>query len=242
MKTVKNIKIRQTFNVNIGKISIFSLLILSICGCYTQFVTLEDRYPVTADASSSDSTGTVKPGKDKDTVVIKEKEICYWRRNFFGEWELECYESNYPSYWHSYHHRPWWYRRTGFRSYRCHCPYHSYYHPNCEYCWEYCNRQQFFTKKINVNSDIQVDNTTTNKKRPDISIRDKSSGKKNKKQNKEKTKQKVIQPDNKIINTKTISENNVIKEKVITTGQEQNKTNDKKEKKKWKRKRILIRK
>lgn len=121
-------------------------LILWLGSCYTQFQTLEERYPAyprKADASvDTDDTTYVEEDSlgEKDTVVVTEREVCYWERTFFGDWELRCYDSNYPEYWHRYYNRPWWYRSYNYDPYDCHCPYHVFYHPNCEYCWHYCDR------------------------------------------------------------------------------------------------------
>ena len=121
-----------------------------LSGCYTQFRTLEERYPApppkVSDETRVDDSTVVETDslEEKDTVVIKEREVCYWERTFFGDWELRCYESNYSDYWHRYYNRPWWYRSYNYNAYDCHCPYHTFYHPNCEYCWYYCDNYHHY--------------------------------------------------------------------------------------------------
>ncbi len=105
-------------------------------GCYTRFATLEDRYSREPGRIAEDSTGE----RTRDTVVISERETCYWHRTFFGDWELRCYETNYSDEWYSYYHRPWWYHQSSHYFYDCSCPYHIMYNPHCDYCWYYCNK------------------------------------------------------------------------------------------------------
>jgi len=136
-------------------------MLLFMGGCYTQFTTLQDRYyepprtikpPCDSCAAEADSAGALAAAKD--TVNVKERETCYWEQNFFGEWRLRCYSTNYPDYHHRYYNRPWWY--TGYYSslndpYECHCPYHVFYHPSCEYCWYYCDRYSHMWNNNNNN-------------------------------------------------------------------------------------------
>lgn len=129
-------------------------LVFLMSGCYTQFTSLEERYysappkePVPDSLADSlyDSTAQSQIGEGVDTVVVKEREVCYWHRTFFGDWELRCYPSNYSNYWHSYYSRPWWYTRynASYYPYSWHCPYHSYYHSSCEYCWYHYDKYYY---------------------------------------------------------------------------------------------------
>ena len=111
------------------------LIVPVVLGCYTQFVTLEMQGDVNLD------TTEVVP----DTIrTLTEREVCYWQRNFFGEWELHCFKTNYSDYWHSYYNRPWWYHQSFVDPHsRYHCPYHRSFHRNCELCWQYCYRNSY---------------------------------------------------------------------------------------------------
>ena len=131
-----------------NKVIIVAGLLMVMGGCYTQFQTFDERYPAYPRESigeTSDSTAALEGSTgEKDTVVIKEREVCNWERTFFGDWELRCYESNYSNYWHRYYNRPWWYHSYNYDAYDCHCPYHVFYHPNCEYCWYHCDRYSHY--------------------------------------------------------------------------------------------------
>ncbi len=128
------------------KILVFVGMFLLLQGCYTQFATLQDQYQGESRGIAVDSTGEPVP----DTVVVKERETCYWHRTFFGDWELRCYETNYPDEWYSYYHQPWWYNQSSYYFYDCSCPYHIMFNPHCEYCWYYCNKyhNHFFIHHI----------------------------------------------------------------------------------------------
>jgi hypothetical protein len=108
------------------------VMILLFTGCYTQFATLESK----PEETDSVTVAAQNP--------VREREVCYWERNFFGRWELNCYRTNYSNNWFSYYNRPWWYHNTfddpDFNPYVCHCPYHLFYNSNCEMCWYYCDR------------------------------------------------------------------------------------------------------
>lgn len=82
-------------------------------GCYTQFATVEKTFTeqpsiekVIVDSLTGDTTKIIT---QNDTIYIKDRELCYWERNFFGEWELRCYKSYYPDQWYMRYHRPWWF-------------------------------------------------------------------------------------------------------------------------------------
>lgn len=113
--------------------------VIWLSGCYTQFATLEDRYSDDPQRVAADSTAE----GSQDTVVVKEREVCYWHRTFLGDWELRCYETNYSDDWYDYYNRPWWYYQSDYYNYNCSCPYHIVFNPNCEYCRYYCNRYHY---------------------------------------------------------------------------------------------------
>ncbi len=136
-----------------GKILIVIGLLVWISGCYTQFATVGNRYP--ADQGVAEGDSTIE--RSKDTVVVKEREMCYWHRTFFGDWELRCYETNYSDNWYSYYHRPWWYQQSSYYMYNCSCPYHISYHAGCDYCWYYCNK---YNSYFNHHPHIPGKNTT----------------------------------------------------------------------------------
>jgi hypothetical protein len=135
-----------------------TLIILSftflLIGCYTQFTRIENRYtdvpedfvPDTTAEYIVDSTAEDQSAANKDTVIVKEREVCYWHRTFLGEWELRCYKTNYSNYYHSYYSRPWWYSQynVSYHPYSYHCPYHSYYHASCEYCWYHYDKYYYW--------------------------------------------------------------------------------------------------
>ncbi len=107
-------------------------------GCYTQFAAVDRRPPPRNVHSEADSVARV------DTVRVREREVCHWYRDFWGRPELRCYRTHYDADWYHYHNYPWWYDGYGVsrldHGYGCHCPYHRYYHSNCSYCWESCDR------------------------------------------------------------------------------------------------------
>ncbi len=151
------------------KIVITLGLIFILGGCYTQLKLFDDNYYTgNPDEITYDSTGRAQIVQ-RDTVVVKDREVCYWRRTLIGNWELRCYKSNYSDYWHSYYNRPWWwYGSYGstFNPYYYHCPYHTYYHPSCEYCWYYSDRyQHVYIHHIHdtsgVNNNIGSSSSTT---------------------------------------------------------------------------------
>ncbi len=114
----------------------FFASMVALIGCYTQLSTLQERHVDQSALMTVDSLGdtlVAVEADSADTVVIKEREVCYWRRNFFGEWELQCYKSNYSNSWHSYYHRPWWsyhgrYAYVPFSHSQYYYPYYPYYH------------------------------------------------------------------------------------------------------------------
>ncbi len=119
----------------------------AMAGCYTQFTTL-DRYaqePLAEPDVVIDSLGdTVKVARQVDTVQVRDRQVCYWQRDFFGRPVLRCYKTYYDYDWSYYYDYPWWYDDYTYgHSYGCHCPYHSYYHPGCSYCWQYCNTSHY---------------------------------------------------------------------------------------------------
>lgn len=120
-------------------------------------MTVEDLYPDSYNDVTSDSTDTIQENR-KDTIVIREKEVCRWQRSFFGDWELVCYKTNYTNSYYSYYNRPWWYHGYGYNNSNCACPYHSFYHSNCEYCWYHCDQYHHFfpmhNKNFNKNKNI----------------------------------------------------------------------------------------
>ncbi len=131
-----------------------SLLLLLIAGCYTQFLRTPDTQNELGTYSRNPSDSVLQPDSsvkkstaqrdNRDTLIVREREICRWERDFFGDWKLKCYRTNYSSTWHRYYDYPWWYDdwqyNTSYYNRGCHCPYHRSFHPNCELCWRYCNR------------------------------------------------------------------------------------------------------
>jgi hypothetical protein len=101
---------------------------LALPGCYTQFSTL-DSSNGTADkrnAAASDSiTDSAQTQKEFDTVIVKDRQICYWHRDFFGNRVLRCYKTYYDTDWYDYYNQPWWYGSyTGYRpDCDCNCTY-----------------------------------------------------------------------------------------------------------------------
>jgi hypothetical protein len=125
----------------------------------------------TTSNSSEDSAAALEKTPDKkiDTIIIKDREVCFWHHTLFGEWELRCYRTSYSDYWHSYYNRPWWYHQSFYKSYNCHCPYHITFHPNCTYCWFHCDKYSFLNhhnqnKKKNIYNKSYKINSTANKK------------------------------------------------------------------------------
>jgi hypothetical protein len=125
---------------------------MAFAGCYTQFATLDtytgsnDNRAVTSEDSTTD---TIQQAQSKDTVVVKEREICYWQRDFFGNRHLRCYTSYYDADWYDYYNQPWWY--GSYSSYYrpdclCNCsrsyysgyPYYNRYDDCDDYCYWYC--------------------------------------------------------------------------------------------------------
>lgn len=107
--------------------------LLMFSGCYTQFALLEEGSTLPGQSEIADSARVASE--------VREREVCFWERTFWGEWELRCYTTTYPNEWFSYYHRPWWYQGGGWHEqwHGCHCPYHRVFHPRCQYCWYYCN-------------------------------------------------------------------------------------------------------
>ncbi len=122
------------------------LALFLLTGCYTQFSSL-DRYAAMDGGYVDSQADSVQENKsDPDTVVVTEREHCYWHQSFWGEPVLRCYKTTYDYNWYSFYNRPWWFRSSYYGrydryDYGCSCPYHSYYHTNCRYCWERCDRR-----------------------------------------------------------------------------------------------------
>ena len=162
----------------ISPIKIVLLFIVFIlAGCYTQFVTLDTRVNSITSNSSEDSTKVSENTLEKkiDTIVIKDREVCYWHRTFLGKWELRCYRTNYSDYWHSYYNRPWWYHQSFNKTYNCHCPYHITFHPNCTNCWFHCDNFSYFNhhykyKKKFIHHEGKSNSTSQQKVSPTNSV------------------------------------------------------------------------
>lgn len=111
---------------------------LLAAGCYTRLATVG---PPPGTGGGGEGVIADSGAAPPETVTIKDREVCYWERDFFGRPRLRCYESYYNDDWHHFHDYPWWYRgRSYYRDYDCHCPYHISYHPTCRLCWRYCDR------------------------------------------------------------------------------------------------------
>lgn len=113
-----------------------AFLALMGVGCYTQFSTLEqqDIPPET----TVDSTGdTVRVVRRVDTIVTREREVCYWERDLLGYPRLRCYQTYYPRDWYRYNNVPWWYMNDPYWSDYDRCPRLYFYDPNCGCCKYY---------------------------------------------------------------------------------------------------------
>jgi len=125
-----------------------AILMLALPGCYTQFAALDrygDRTPARAQAEDDSAADTISAAPRVDTVRVRERETCYWQRDFFGRPRLRCYRSYYDDDWYDFYYRPWWYSPSS-RYYGsdcdCYCPYlysyHDGYCTDCVYCRDYC--------------------------------------------------------------------------------------------------------
>jgi len=112
---------------------IFGLLILA--GCYTQLATF-DRPSADNEAAAADTTDTAAVQKTRTkTVVVRERETCYWTRNFWGEPVLKCSDTYYSDNWFWYDYDPWWNSRyNGYYYSSSRCPPYYYYDPYTGYC------------------------------------------------------------------------------------------------------------
>ncbi|MBD3322905.1 MAG: hypothetical protein GF350_17545 [Chitinivibrionales bacterium] len=105
-------------------------------GCYTQFATL-DR--VAAEESFAPDSTAEELAKNNDTVVVRDREYCYWTRDFWGYPELRCYESYYSMDWFRYNRSPWWRRYDPYWFDYDRCPRYYYYDHTCGCCRYYYN-------------------------------------------------------------------------------------------------------
>ena len=82
-------------------LSLFTEMILS--GCYTQFATLDRRAETESAPSTTDTDSagdSIQATQRIDTVTIRERETCYWERDFFGRPRLRCYRNYYDDDWY----------------------------------------------------------------------------------------------------------------------------------------------
>ncbi len=116
--------------------------ILFLNGCYTQFAVVRRAPPPQPEPQVTyeiDSLGdTVKVLRNTDTVVVKERENCYWTRNMWGEPEWRCGLSSYSHSWYLYNDYPWWYSSYPYYyDYSGRCPQYYYYDASCNSCRRY---------------------------------------------------------------------------------------------------------
>ncbi|MFH1759935.1 MAG: hypothetical protein ABIA63_02420 [bacterium] len=107
-------------------ILVFTLMLI---GCFTKF-------GIRSNSNPEDSAQYGEIPQNRDTVIIREKEICTWQKNFWDEWVLNCRPVTYNSYWDKWYYSPWWYEYNSY-SYRNY-PYgsryrHNYYNSNYYY-------------------------------------------------------------------------------------------------------------
>jgi hypothetical protein len=141
---MNSMKIRFTYGV---------LAAVMFSGCYTQFATLDYAEPpretivAEIDSSSGDTIQTkVVTEKDTVTIIEKERELCYWTYDIWGEPVLRCAESYFAQDWFRYYNSPWWYRSSygygqGYDYGRC--PTYYYYDPGCGCCRHFQDRSYY---------------------------------------------------------------------------------------------------
>ena len=141
--TIKKILVRAAGTVGLAVLS----------GCYTQFALLEyTQQPppekpveIEVDSVTGDTTRT-RIVRDTDTVTVieKEKQICYWTYNIWGEPELRCAETYFSYDWFRYQHSPWWHRSYYGSQYDYgRCPTYYYYDPGCGCCRHFQDRSYY---------------------------------------------------------------------------------------------------
>jgi hypothetical protein len=118
-----------------------------IAGCYTQFAVVDRTPPKQETITEIDSTGdtvTTRVVHTVDTVTIREKdrENCFWTRDYFGAPVLRCYDNYYDQDWYRYNYYPWWYRydpvyQSGYcRSYEYYDAYYNSCRPISAPCYD----------------------------------------------------------------------------------------------------------
>lgn len=109
-------------------------LSLGFGGCYTQLATIHQGPPSPEAVSQADSEARV------DTIRVREREVCYWTRDFWGRAVLECEDTWYSRNWYLYQYSPWWYRTDPYWYDYDRCPRYYYYDPSCGCCRYYRDR------------------------------------------------------------------------------------------------------
>jgi hypothetical protein len=114
---------------------IAAIATLLLSGCYTQFSTLDPYYRPQEQFSSPDSASDSTIAASRvDTIVVKEREHCFWERDLLGYPRLRCYESYYHRDWFLYNRTPWWYRSDPYWFDYNRCPRYYYYDRDCGCC------------------------------------------------------------------------------------------------------------
>jgi hypothetical protein len=123
---------------------LFSLIVMS--GCYTQFALVQREPPPPQISYQVDSLGdTVKIVHSADTVV-KERENCYWTRNYWGQPEWRCGSPYYSQSWYQYNDYPWWYSSYPYYyDFNGRCPQYYYYDASCGSCRRYGGGDNYYS-------------------------------------------------------------------------------------------------
>jgi hypothetical protein len=131
------------------RIVILILCVLAFSGCYTQFAMVNRGGPEGMPPDSvmgQDSSQS----RIRDTVRIKDREVCYWTRDIWGRPELRCDDSYYGRDWYRYNNYPWWNRSSSYSYYYGdynyygwdeRCPAYYYFDNSCGACRYYRNYQ-----------------------------------------------------------------------------------------------------
>lgn len=121
------------------KLTIISVLFLSLQGCYTRFAKFE-TLPAEQVVTVLDSKGNlVREVRRNDTIHTPEGETCVWEQDALGYPFLHCYPRYYPREWYLYNKSPWWYRNDEHLYSADRCPAYYYFDENCECCRYYLN-------------------------------------------------------------------------------------------------------
>jgi hypothetical protein len=81
----------------------------------------------------------------RTTVIVREREYCFWKRDFWGRPELRCFDSYSDFEWHLYVNTPWWYRSRLSLYDRYGCPPGYYYDPYTGVCRYYRDYHRYYS-------------------------------------------------------------------------------------------------